>query len=196
MVCIIWHHCSSGCVIVIWKPRLRILHSGALHALNARHFFCLRTRRRHIQEFWGGFCALIFPDLSLGFQFLATMNIQCALRSIWHSGWADYGNYALKDTWRILQHSLLLPLRAPVHILSAGVLMKSFNTPLARRANLVTFTVEFLFMKYPSISTEYLALRSWRLLRGRKCHWKQVYLNSSHIIAFQMFHPTSDTKPR
>uniref|UniRef100_F1KQ56 Transient receptor potential-gamma protein n=1 Tax=Ascaris suum TaxID=6253 RepID=F1KQ56_ASCSU len=80
---------------------------------------------------------LHFPRLRIALDchmrtFLATMNIQCALRSIWHSGWADYGNYALKDTWRILQHSLLLPLRAPVHILSAGVLMKSFNTPLAR----------------------------------------------------------------
>uniref|UniRef100_A0A915A562 Transient receptor ion channel domain-containing protein n=1 Tax=Parascaris univalens TaxID=6257 RepID=A0A915A562_PARUN len=101
---------------------------------------------------------LQFPRLRMALDchmrtFLATMNIQSALRSIWHSDWTDYGNYALKDTWRVLQHSLLLPIRAPIHTLSAGALMRSFNTPLARFISRLASYLFFLIVL--------LVLRLW-----------------------------------
>ncbi|VDM44197.1 unnamed protein product [Toxocara canis] len=96
-------------------------------------------------------CQFQFPRLRVALEchmrtFISAMNIQTALQACWRGDWGDYGNSMAKDVWRLIEHSLLLPLRAPLHIISGGLLMNSFKSPIARYISGLSSYVFFLIV--------------------------------------------------
>uniref|UniRef100_A0A1I7YP55 ANK_REP_REGION domain-containing protein n=1 Tax=Steinernema glaseri TaxID=37863 RepID=A0A1I7YP55_9BILA len=77
-------------------------------------------------------------------KFSAHMNVQVAMQNKWYGGWRDFGTSVKRDAGRLLKHSLLMPIFAFLHAISAGRLVKTFNYPIARYISFTTSYLSFL----------------------------------------------------
>ncbi|KAK0414252.1 hypothetical protein QR680_007230 [Steinernema hermaphroditum] len=77
-------------------------------------------------------------------QLTANLSVQMGIENKWHGEWRDYGKNTVRDAGRMLCHTLLFPILAYIHALSAGRLIQSFNYPVARFASYTASYFSFL----------------------------------------------------